>query len=86
MPRKAKEVAPEGVVVTAQQSRFAKDSLELDAPTTHEILVKDLSISINQRELLSHAELLLKEGGRYVLVGRNGTGKSSTCTVLMNQR
>lgn len=77
MPRKAKDGGAEGIVVTAQQSRFAKDSLELDAPTTHEILIKDLSISINQRELLSHAELFLKEGGHYVLVGRNGTGKSS---------
>lgn len=77
MPRKGKEAAAEGVVVTAQQSRFAKDSLELDAPTTHEILIKDLTVSVDQRELLAHAELFLKAGGHYTLVGRNGTGKSS---------
>jgi ABC-type multidrug transport system fused ATPase/permease subunit len=29
-------------------------------------------------EILSNAKLLLKEGQRYALVGRNGTGKSST--------
>lgn len=28
-------------------------------------------------EILSNAELSLKEGRRYALVGRNGTGKSS---------
>ena len=28
-------------------------------------------------EILSNAELKLKEGQRYALVGRNGTGKSS---------
>lgn len=81
MPRKATApAAGEGITVTAQQSRFHVDSVE--APTSKEILVKDLSISISQRELLSHAELSLKEGGHYVLVGRNGTGKSS---MVVNQ-
>ncbi|KAF2802432.1 ABC transporter domain-containing protein [Mytilinidion resinicola] len=61
--------------VTAQQSRFHNDAV--DAPTSKEILVKDLSISVSQRELLSHAELHLQEGKHYVLVGRNGTGKST---------
>lgn len=61
--------------VTAQQSRFHTDAI--DAHTTKEILVKDISISLGQKELLSHAELHLKESGHYVLVGRNGTGKST---------
>jgi ABC-type molybdenum transport system ATPase subunit/photorepair protein PhrA len=63
------------VYITAQQSRFHVDAD--DAPTTTELFIKDLSIGIGQRELLSHAELHLMEGGRYVLVGRNGGGKSS---------
>lgn len=33
-------------------------------------------------EILSNAKLLLKEGQRYALVGRNGTGKSSTLPSL----
>lgn len=41
------------------------------------ILVKDLSISISNKELLSHATLHLVEARHYVLVGRNGTGKST---------
>ena len=28
-------------------------------------------------EILSHAELRLKAGAHYALIGRNGTGKSS---------
>ena len=50
--------------------------------TLIQVLVKDLSISINDREIISHADLSLKEGRRYVLVGRNGTGKSSTFSWL----
>jgi ABC-type polysaccharide/polyol phosphate transport system ATPase subunit len=30
-------------------------------------------------EILANAKLRLKEGQRYALVGRNGTGKSSEC-------
>lgn len=69
------EASEPTLTVTAQQSRFHTDAV--DAPVSKEILVKDLSISIGQRELLSHAELHLQEGKHYVLVGRNGTGKSS---------
>jgi ATP-binding cassette subfamily F protein 3 len=61
--------------ITAQQSRFHVDAD--DAPTSTELFIKDLSIAFGQRELLSRAELHLQEGGRYVLVGRNGGGKSS---------
>jgi ATP-binding cassette subfamily F protein 3 len=43
----------------------------------YQIDVKGLCISVNGRELLAHAELKLKENVHYVLIGRNGTGKSS---------
>ncbi|KAF2680827.1 ABC transporter ATP-binding protein uup-1 [Lentithecium fluviatile CBS 122367] len=83
MVRKGKEVAapveehPGGghIVVTAQQSRYALDAI--DAPASKEILIKDLSISVSNRELLSHVTLHLVESRHYVLVGRNGTGKST---------
>lgn len=80
MPRKAKEATeyhPGGahITVTAQQSRYALDAV--DAPASKEILVKDLSISVADRELLSHVTLHLVEGRHYVLVGRNGMGKST---------
>ncbi|KAF2009533.1 ABC transporter ATP-binding protein uup-1 [Aaosphaeria arxii CBS 175.79] len=63
------------ITVTAQQSRYALDAI--DAPASKEILIKDLSISVKNRELLSHAHLHLVESRHYVLVGRNGTGKST---------
>ena len=45
---------------------------------THpQIVVKDLSISLGNRELLSHADLQLQRGRHYVLHGRNGVGKST---------
>lgn len=82
MVRKGKEPASADpasaeqiLTVTAQQSRFHNDVV--NEPVSKEILVKDLSISVANRELLSHAELHLQQGKHYVLVGRNGTGKST---------
>jgi ABC-type transport system involved in cytochrome bd biosynthesis fused ATPase/permease subunit len=69
--------APGAITVTAQQSRFHLDAID-GRPPTCEINVKDLTIAIGQNEVLNRSELFLKEGGRYALVGRNGTGKSST--------
>ncbi|KAF1969301.1 ABC transporter ATP-binding protein uup-1 [Bimuria novae-zelandiae CBS 107.79] len=83
MVRRGKEAAtpteehPGGrhISVTVQQSRYALDAV--DAPASKEILVKDLSISVADRELLSHVTLHLVESRHYVLVGRNGSGKST---------
>lgn len=63
--------------VTAQQSRFHTDLLSYEAPSTKEILVKNLTIAIGQKEILAGADLHLKDGKHYVLVGRNGVGKST---------
>ncbi|KAH7397244.1 P-loop containing nucleoside triphosphate hydrolase protein [Pyrenochaeta sp. MPI-SDFR-AT-0127] len=83
MVRKAKDAAPVveehpgggHITVTAQQSRYALDAV--DAPASKEILIKDLSISVANRELLSRTTFHLVEARHYVLVGRNGTGKST---------
>ncbi|KAG9187119.1 hypothetical protein G6011_04990 [Alternaria panax] len=83
MVRKTKESAPLAeehhggghITVTAQQSRYALDAV--DAPASKEILVKDLSIAVANRELLSRTTLHLVEARHYVMVGRNGTGKST---------
>ncbi|KAL2035141.1 hypothetical protein VTO58DRAFT_101058 [Aureobasidium pullulans] len=61
--------------VTAQQSRFHAQIKQQSAST--EITVKDLSITIGNHEILSHAELQLQPGRHYVLIGRNGVGKST---------
>ncbi|KAG9824795.1 hypothetical protein KCU98_g9924, partial [Aureobasidium melanogenum] len=55
--------------VTTQQNRFHK--LKQESAST-EITVKDLSITIGNHEILSHAQLQLHPGRHYVLVGRNG--------------
>lgn len=82
MPRKAKDVETDastgnsgGLYVTDQQSRFHTEATEHSSPK--EITVKDLSVSIGNREILSHAELHLQPGRHYVLAGRNGIGKST---------
>lgn len=90
MVRKGKDTAaapeehPGGgyISVTAQQSRYALDAV--DAPASKEILVKDLSISVSNRELLSHVNLHLVESRHYVLVGRNGSGKSTLLKAIGN--
>ncbi|KAG6918113.1 hypothetical protein DXG01_016300 [Tephrocybe rancida] len=83
-PRDAKKKFTEGIVVTAQQSRFHVDAV--DAPTTKEIDIKDLNLSIGGRDLLSRATFTLWENRHYVLVGRNGTGKSTLLRALAEGR
>ncbi|CAA9966190.1 ABC transporter ATP-binding protein uup-1 [Pyrenophora teres f. maculata] len=90
MVRKTKDGPPavEGhagggqITVTVQQSRYALDAV--DAPASKEILVKDLSVAVANRELLSHTTLHLVEARHYVLVGRNGTGKSTLLKAIAN--
>ncbi|WPG99768.1 putative AAA+ ATPase domain, ABC transporter, P-loop containing nucleoside triphosphate hydrolase [Acrodontium crateriforme] len=80
MPKKSKDSETQAsssgkLTVTDQQSRFHTEAA--DHSNLKEIIVKDLSISIGNREILSHADLQLQTGRHYVLVGRNGTGKST---------
>lgn len=63
------------IQISAQQSRFHTEAAT--DPTSKDIVIKSLSIAIGQKEILTNAELSLKEGRRYVLAGRNGVGKSS---------
>jgi ATPase subunit of ABC transporter with duplicated ATPase domains len=72
------------IVVTSQQSRFHVDAV--DAPTSKDVDVKDLTLTVGGRELLDHAHLRLVEGVHYVLAGRNGTGKSSLLRALAERR
>lgn len=48
--------------------------------------MKDLSISISNRELLTHAILNLQRGRHYVLHGRNGIGKSTLLRAIAEDR
>lgn len=91
MPKPSKSAATSSagfedgkLVVTSQQSRFHADAV--DAPTSKDIDVKDLTLSIGGRELLDHAHLRITEGVHYVLAGRNGTGKSSLLRALAERR
>ncbi|KAI9733666.1 MAG: hypothetical protein M1834_003268 [Cirrosporium novae-zelandiae] len=72
------------VTVTSQQSRFHVAAN--DAPNSKEVDVKDLSISVGEKRILERAALRIKEGVHYVLVGRNGTGKSTLLKALAENR
>lgn len=78
------------ILVTCKQTRF-----HIESPNYRELDVEGLNITVTAGdkpsakgkgkakgegiELLSNAKLRLKAGQRYALVGRNGSGKSSTC-------
>ena len=51
-----------------------------------QIDIKDLALSVGGRDLLSRANLTLREDKHYVLVGRNGTGKSTLIRALAEGR
>ncbi|KAI0761905.1 P-loop containing nucleoside triphosphate hydrolase protein [Irpex lacteus] len=71
-----------GIVATSQQSRFHTETLNTSVA---EIDLKDVAISIGQRELITDTRLKLKEGVRYALVGRNGTGKSTLLQAIADK-
>ncbi|CAD6579895.1 MAG: hypothetical protein TREMPRED_002604 [Tremellales sp. Tagirdzhanova-0007] len=58
------------IVATSQQTRF-------NPTETPDIQLEQVTVTINDRELLSDATLKLNPGVRYALVGRNGSGKST---------
>lgn len=45
-----------------------------------------MTLTVGGRDLLTHANLTLRENKHYVLVGRNGTGKSSLLRALAEGR
>ncbi|BGP31559.1 hypothetical protein JCM10296v2_003331 [Rhodotorula toruloides] len=81
--RKARgdKASPSAIHCSSQQSRFHTETLD----TSSEIDLKDVFISIGERELVSGAHLRLKDGVKYALVGRNGTGKSTVLTALADK-
>ena len=62
------------ILATSQQSRFHTETLD---PNSTDVDLKDVTISIGNKELITDSRLKLKEGVRYALVGRCGTNLSS---------
>ncbi|CAZ82046.1 unnamed protein product [Tuber melanosporum] len=71
MPRGKKTATPM-IQATSQQTRF-----NLEETASKELDLKGVHISIGKREIISDAHLKLSAGVHYVLVGRNGVGKST---------
>ena len=59
------------VVCTSQQSRYHVDTLD----TSQDIDLHGVSVQLGQTELVQDSRLKVKEGVRYALTGRNGSGK-----------
>ncbi|THU91364.1 P-loop containing nucleoside triphosphate hydrolase protein [Dendrothele bispora CBS 962.96] len=76
----AKFTAPT-IQATSQQTRFA---LSLD-PTSTDIDLPGVSLTIGQREILADAHLKLNAGVHYVLIGRNGVGKSTLLRAIADK-
>ncbi|CUS15497.1 unnamed protein product [Tuber aestivum] len=71
MPRE-KKTSTATIQATSQQTRF-----NLEETASKELDLKGVHISIGKREIISDAHLKLSAGVHYVLIGRNGTGKST---------
>ncbi|EIM83035.1 P-loop containing nucleoside triphosphate hydrolase protein [Stereum hirsutum FP-91666 SS1] len=72
--KKVAQTSSASINATSEQSRFHTETLNTSVA---EIDLKGVSITIGQCELIADSRLKLKEGVRYALVGRNGTGKST---------
>ncbi|KAI0360502.1 hypothetical protein OH77DRAFT_1393750 [Trametes cingulata] len=67
------------IVATSQVSRFHTETL---TTLSNDIDLKDVTVTIGQRTLLSGANLRLFHGVHYGLVGQNGVGKSTLLKVI----
>lgn len=80
--RKAKDAKalPAGPVIQAysQQSRFHNETL---STLSKDVDLKQVNVSIGDRDLLEDSRLWFKAGTHYGLVGRNGAGKSTLLNV-----
>ncbi|CAG8447406.1 10997_t:CDS:2 [Ambispora gerdemannii] len=65
---------PNEIFAYSQQSRFHTETLET---LSKEVDLKDVNITIGNKELLVDSRLQLKTGVNYGLIGRNGVGKST---------
>ena len=70
----------QSIVATTQQSRFHTETLETYC---EDVDLKQLTLTVGDKELLTDADLRLFSGRRYGLVGANGSGKCAlpTCCV-----
>ena len=62
----------QSIVATTQQSRFHTETLETYC---EDVDLKQLTLTVGDKELLTDADLRLFSGRRYGLVGANGSGK-----------
>ncbi|KAF9269694.1 ATP-binding cassette sub-family F member 3 [Marasmius fiardii PR-910] len=73
MPRDKSSSDPVGIQATSQQTRF-----DINEDTASKDLdLQAVNISIGKRDILTDSHLKLSPGVHYVLIGRNGIGKST---------
>ena len=48
-----------------------------------ELVIKDLHVSVEGKEILKGINLTLRQGETHALMGRNGSGKSTLASTLM---
>jgi len=75
-PRQTPSKSAQAIICSTQQTRFFD-------PNETEVDLVGLTIAVGDRELLCDTRLKLKSGTRYALVGRNGSGKSSEQSSLL---
>ncbi|RHY43890.1 hypothetical protein DYB38_010806 [Aphanomyces astaci] len=82
--RKSAAASSSGAVSSVITARSQQDRFHLATIDHHDhnIHLRQVGLSIGNRELLVDAELKLESGVHYGLVGRNGTGKSTLLQAL----
>jgi len=73
-----RELDIEGLNITVTSTSNSADST-----TSTKATKRGKAKAAEGTEILNDAKLRLKAGGRYALIGRNGSGKSSECLTLI---
>lgn len=62
--------AQNAIQASSQQSRFHTSTLEVTSTVNLDIDLKNVTLTVGQRDLLDGCDIKLKEGKRYALIGR----------------
>ena len=55
----------------------------IDKKVKGTIKIKNLSFELNNKNILNHINLTLKEGDKIMIIGKSGSGKSTLFKILM---
>lgn len=63
---------------------YKSQNINLNASSINNICFEDVSLRLDNKQILNHVNLNFKKGKKYLILGETGSGKSSLLKLIMN--